>query len=75
LANSPSVGSSLCFCGAIPANQGERGGGVSGGIQDEDKTVDIPTLLTVNMFYITVTQLVELQIPVFLFALALGLKS
>jgi hypothetical protein len=38
---------------------------VSGGIQDEGKTVDIPQQLTVTIFFIIVMQLLELQIPMF----------
>jgi hypothetical protein len=61
-----------CVAQYLQVRECEVGGGVSGGIQDEDKTVDIPNQLTVTMFYIIVTQLLELQIPVFLIVLVLG---
>jgi hypothetical protein len=49
---------------------------VSGGIQDEVKTVDHPKLLTVTIFSIIITQLLELQLPLFLGRLTLiGLKA
>jgi hypothetical protein len=47
--------------------------GVSGGIQDEDKTLDSPNQLTVTMFSIIGLQLLELQIPVFLIVLVVGI--
>jgi hypothetical protein len=37
---------------------------VSGGIQDEGKTVDSPKQLTVTMFFTKVTQLLELRTPI-----------
>jgi hypothetical protein len=47
---------------------------VSGGIQDEDQTVDSPEQLTVTMFYKIATQLFELQIPFSLVRCALGIE-
>jgi hypothetical protein len=50
----------------------ESGGwSVSGGIRDEDKTVDSPKILTVTMFSRIVTQFLVLQIPVFLVRLVI----
>jgi hypothetical protein len=48
--------------------------GVNGGIQDEDKTLDSPNQLTVTMFSVIGLQLLELQIPVFLVRLDLGIE-
>jgi hypothetical protein len=47
---------------------------VSGGIQDEGKTVDSPKQLTVTLFFITFTQLIKLIIPIFLVLLVLVLE-
>jgi hypothetical protein len=44
---------------------------VSGGIQDENKMVDSPKILTATMFSIVITQLLELQIPFFLVRLVI----
>jgi hypothetical protein len=48
---------------------------VSGGVQDEDRTVDSPKQLTVAMYFIIFTQLIKLRIPNFLVCLDLGIES
>jgi hypothetical protein len=73
----PSDGSFLYMCGTLPTMQRERereSWSVSEGIQDEDKTVDSPNQLTVTMFSITITQLLELQIPTVLVRHDLGME-
>jgi hypothetical protein len=49
--------------------------GVSGGIEDEDKTVDSPEQLTVTMFRIKIKQLLEPQMPVFLIVLEIEYET
>jgi hypothetical protein len=57
----------------IDCNAGRAKGGVLvGGSQDEDKTVDSPTQLTVTMYAIIVAQLLELQIPFFVLRLVVS---
>jgi hypothetical protein len=47
---------------------------VSGGVQDEGKRPRAQKQLTVAMFSIIITQLLELQIPCFLVRLVLGIE-
>jgi hypothetical protein len=47
---------------------------VSGGIQDEGKTIDSPKQLTVTMNFIIFTQLIKLRIPKYLIRLVHGIE-